>query len=57
MKESNMFEELFSKIAQSIVDGESEVAVELANQAIAEGMPPLDAIGAVNAARQLLSGS
>jgi corrinoid protein of di/trimethylamine methyltransferase len=39
-----MSEELFSKMAQSIIDGDSDIAVELANQAVAEGIHPLDAI-------------
>jgi len=39
-----MSEKLFEAMAQSIVDGEDEVAVELARQAIAEGIDPLEAI-------------
>ena len=39
-----MNEELFQKMAQSILDGDSDVAVALANQAIETGMDPLDAI-------------
>jgi corrinoid protein of di/trimethylamine methyltransferase len=39
-----MSSELFQKMAQSIVDGDSDLSVELANQAIAEGIDPLDAI-------------
>ena len=36
--------ELFQLMAQSIVDGDSEVAVKLAEQAVAAGLDPLDAI-------------
>ncbi len=39
-----MSEELFKKMAQSIIDGDSDVAVELANEAIAAGIDPLVAI-------------
>lgn len=39
-----MANELFQKMAQSIIDGDSDVAVELAKQAIAQGMDPLEAI-------------
>lgn len=39
-----MSEELFKKMAQSIIDGDSDVAVELANEAIATGIDPLVAI-------------
>ncbi len=39
-----MSEELFRKMAQSIIDGDSEVAVELASQAIIAGIDPLNAI-------------
>ncbi len=39
-----MSEELLNKMAQSIVDGDSDVSAELARQAIAEGMDPLFAI-------------
>jgi corrinoid protein of di/trimethylamine methyltransferase len=39
-----MTEELFQKMAQSILDGDSDTAVVLAKQAIAIGMDPLDAI-------------
>jgi corrinoid protein of di/trimethylamine methyltransferase len=39
-----MSTELFQQMAQSIVDGDAEVAVELANQAVAAGVDPLDAI-------------
>jgi corrinoid protein of di/trimethylamine methyltransferase len=39
-----MSEELFKAMAQSIIDGDSEMAVELANKSIAMGMDPLDAI-------------
>jgi corrinoid protein of di/trimethylamine methyltransferase len=43
-KELNMTEELFKKMAQSILDGDSDAAIELAKQAIEAGMDPLDAI-------------
>jgi corrinoid protein of di/trimethylamine methyltransferase len=39
-----MSEELFAAMAQSIIDGEDDVAIDLAQQAIAEGVDPLDAI-------------
>ena len=39
-----MSEELFSKMAQSIIDGDSEAAEELAQQAVAAGIDPLEAI-------------
>ena len=39
-----MSEELFKQMAQSIIDGEKEVAEELAMKAIEVGIPPLDAI-------------
>jgi corrinoid protein of di/trimethylamine methyltransferase len=39
-----MANELFQKMAQSIIDGDSDVAVELAKQAIAQGIDPLEAI-------------
>jgi corrinoid protein of di/trimethylamine methyltransferase len=39
-----MTEELFQKMAQSILDGDSEVAVVLAKQAIETGVDPLEAI-------------
>lgn len=39
-----MSTELFQLMAQSIIDGDSEVAVELAKQAVAAGVDPLDAI-------------
>jgi trimethylamine corrinoid protein len=39
-----MSAELFEKMAQSIVDGDSDVAVALANQAVSAGIDPLDAI-------------
>jgi corrinoid protein of di/trimethylamine methyltransferase len=39
-----MSEELFKKMAQSIIDGDGDVAVELANQAIMAGVDPLEAI-------------
>jgi corrinoid protein of di/trimethylamine methyltransferase len=39
-----MSTKLFEKMAQSIIDGDSDIAVELANQAVAAGVDPLDAI-------------
>jgi corrinoid protein of di/trimethylamine methyltransferase len=36
--------ELFEKMAQSIIDGEADIAEDLANQAIAAGIDPLAAI-------------
>ncbi len=39
-----MSTELFEKMAQSIIDGDSDVAVELAQQAITAGVDPLQAI-------------
>ncbi len=39
-----MSEELFKKMAQSILDGDSDTAVALANQSIEAGVDPLDAI-------------
>jgi len=39
-----MSTELFQKMAQSIIDGDSDVAVELANQAVAENIDPIQAI-------------
>lgn len=39
-----MSAELFQKMAQSIIDGDSDVAVTLANEAVAAGIDPLDAI-------------
>lgn len=39
-----MSEELFKEMAQSIIDGEKEVAEELAQKAVETGIPPLDAI-------------
>ncbi len=39
-----MSEELFKQMAQSIIEGEKEMAEELAKKAIEVGIPPLDAI-------------
>ena len=39
-----MSEELFKQMAQSIIEGEKEMAIELAQKSIEVGMPPLDAI-------------
>lgn len=37
-----MSEKLFEEMAQSIIDGEDDAAVDLANQAIAQGIDLLD---------------
>lgn len=39
-----MSQELFDAMAQSIIDGDSDAAVELANKAVAAGLDPLQAI-------------
>jgi corrinoid protein of di/trimethylamine methyltransferase len=39
-----MSDQLFQKMAQSIVDGDCDVALQLAQQSIAQGIDPLDAI-------------
>jgi corrinoid protein of di/trimethylamine methyltransferase len=39
-----MTEDLFQKMAQSILDGDSDIAITLARQAIEAGIDPLDAI-------------
>ena len=39
-----MTDELFQKMAQSVIDGDSDAAVALAKQAIEKGMDPLEAI-------------
>ncbi len=39
-----MSEELFQKMAQSVIDGDSDAATALANAAISSGMDPLEAI-------------
>ena len=39
-----MSEELFKQMAQCIIEGEKETAIELAQKSIEIGMPPLDAI-------------
>lgn len=39
-----MTTELFQEMAQSIIDGDAELAEQLAQKAIAEGIDPLDAI-------------
>jgi corrinoid protein of di/trimethylamine methyltransferase len=36
--------QLFQDMAQSIIDGDSEIALELAQQAVAQGIDPLEAI-------------
>jgi len=43
-KEHSMNEDLFQKMSQSILDGDSDVAVALAKQAIDAGIDPLEAI-------------
>jgi corrinoid protein of di/trimethylamine methyltransferase len=39
-----MSQELLNKMAQSIIDGDSDISAELANEAVSIGMDPLDAI-------------
>lgn len=39
-----MSSDLFPKMAQSIIDGDSDVAIDLAKEAIAAGVDPLEAI-------------
>lgn len=39
-----MRNKLFDDMAQSVIDGETEVAVELAKQALAQGIDPLEAL-------------
>ncbi len=39
-----MHEELFKKMVQSIVDGDSDASTELAKESITIGIPPLQAI-------------
>jgi corrinoid protein of di/trimethylamine methyltransferase len=39
-----MSNELFQKMAQSIIDGDTDIAIELANQSVAAGIDPLEAI-------------
>jgi len=39
-----MSQELFQKMAQSIIEGDADIAVELANQSIEDGIDPLEAI-------------
>jgi len=39
-----MSEELYKQMSQSIIDGEEEVAAELAKKAVADGLDPLEAI-------------
>ncbi len=39
-----MHEELFQKMAQSIIDGDSDVSTALAKESISVGIPPLQAI-------------
>jgi corrinoid protein of di/trimethylamine methyltransferase len=43
-KEINMTEEMFKAMAQSIIDGDAEVAEKLARQAVEQGIDPLEAI-------------
>ncbi len=44
-KGETMSKELFEKMAQSIIDGDAEVAAQLAEQSIGAGVDPLEAIG------------
>ena len=39
-----MSEEMFKQMAQSIIDGEEDLAAELAQKALDAGIDPLDAI-------------
>jgi corrinoid protein of di/trimethylamine methyltransferase len=41
---SDELEKLFKDMAQSIIDGDSDISVELAQKSIEMGVPPLDAI-------------
>jgi corrinoid protein of di/trimethylamine methyltransferase len=43
-KEIKMSEELFKAMAQSVIEGDADKAGELAQQALAKSIPPLDAI-------------
>jgi len=43
-EEDAMSEELFAKLEQAVVDGEPEDAEDLARQALAQGLDPLDCI-------------
>jgi corrinoid protein of di/trimethylamine methyltransferase len=43
-KEAPMSEELFTSMKQSVVDGEPELAKELASKALAQGIDPLEAL-------------
>jgi corrinoid protein of di/trimethylamine methyltransferase len=42
--ELSMNDQLFKRMAQSIIDGEDDLAVDLAKQSMVEGIDPLDAI-------------
>jgi corrinoid protein of di/trimethylamine methyltransferase len=42
--ENTMSQELYQKMAQSIIEGDADIAVELANQSIEDGIDPLEAI-------------
>jgi corrinoid protein of di/trimethylamine methyltransferase len=44
MKEVHMSNKLFEEMAQSVIDGEPEIAVELAKKVLAEGLDPLQAL-------------
>ena len=39
-----MNDELFQKMASSVIDGDSDAAISLAKELMAAGMDPLDAI-------------
>jgi corrinoid protein of di/trimethylamine methyltransferase len=43
-KEKIVHEELFEAMARSVIDGEEEIAVELARRAVSENIDPLEAI-------------
>jgi 5-methyltetrahydrofolate--homocysteine methyltransferase len=44
LMEEAMSEDIYKKLAQAIIDGESEIAVSLSRQALEHGMEPLDCI-------------
>ena len=39
-----MSQELFKQMSQAVIDGDDDQAAELAQQALEQGIPPLDAI-------------
>jgi corrinoid protein of di/trimethylamine methyltransferase len=44
IEEGNMDQEYFSKLAQAVVDGEADIAVQLVNDGLGKGVDPIDAI-------------